>query len=234
VPDLVLRVKSVRRATPSTRVVRVDLDGAAFSYKAGQAALIGPPDRSERVPYSIASAPEESRRHGWLEFLIKTEGSIQWGTHFPALRRGMELAINGPLGSFKLPDHPRQRNFLFIAGGTGISPIRSMIYEAVLTRRAARIRLLYSARTPADFAYARELRGLAARGEIELALTATREIPARWRGMRGRITGPQLAALIDSPSTLVFACGPAAMIADVPLMLRQLGVDEKRIRIANP
>lgn len=230
-PDFVLRVKSVRRATPSARIARVDLGGATFSYKAGQVALIGPPAGAARVPYSIASAPEESRRHGWLEFLIKTDASGQWGTHFPALRRGMHLAIRGPLGSFTLPDHPRERKYLFIAGGTGVSPIRSMIWEAILSGRPGRIRLLYSARTPGDFAYAREFRGMARRGEIELALTATREIPTRWRGSRGRITAPQLEALVDDPVTLAFVCGPATMVAEVPPMLKHLGIDEHRIRV---
>ena len=229
--DLVLRVISVRRATPSARIIRLALDGAAFSYKAGQAALIGPADGAARVPYSIASAPRESRRDGWLEFLIKTDADGGWGTHFPPLRRGMRLAVHGPLGSFTLPDHPRERQYLFIAGGTGVSPIRSMIREALLSGHPARLRLLYSARTPGDFAYARELRGMARRGEIELALTATREIPARWRGSRGRIAPAQLAALVDDPATLAFVCGPAAMVADVPPILRRLGISDSRIRV---
>lgn len=229
--DLVLRVKSVRRATPSARVVRLDLDGVPFHYSAGQVALIGPEESAARVPYSIASAPEESRREAWLEFLIKTDAAGRWGTHFPPLRRGMRLAVHGPLGSFTLPERPRERNYLFIAGGTGVSPIRSMIRQAVLTRRQARMRLLYSARTPSDFAYARELRGMARRGEIELALTATREMPARWRGARGRIAAAQLAALVDSPATLAFVCGPAAMVAEVPPLLRRLGIPEGRIRV---
>jgi ferredoxin-NADP reductase len=143
----------------------------------------------------------------------------------------MLLAVEGPLGSFKFPDRPRERKYLFVAGGTGISPIRSMIREAILLGRPGRIRLLYSARTPGDFAYARELRGMARRGEIELALTTTREIPARWRGARGRITAAILAALVDDPSTLAFVCGPAAMVADVPPMLRHLGIDDHRIRV---
>lgn len=229
--DLVLRVKSVRRATPSARVVRLDLGGAECSYKAGQAALIGPAGVSARVPYSIASAPEESRRQGCLEFLIKVDASGRWGTHFPPLRRGMRLGVRGPLGSFTLPDRAREREHLFIAGGTGISPIRSMIRQAVLTGSAAQLRLLYSARTPGEFAYVRELRGMARRGELELALTATREIPARWRGARGRITAAQLATLLHDPATLAFVCGPAAMVADVPPMLRRLGVSEERIRV---
>lgn len=229
--DLVLRVKSVRRATPSARIVRLDLGGASFRYKAGQVALIGPAGTAERVPYSIASAPEESRRDGWLEFLIKIDAAGTWGSDFPPLRRGMRLAVHGPLGSFTLPEHRAERKYLFIAGGTGVSPIRSMIRQVLLTRRRVGMRLLYSARTPGDFAYARELRGMARRGEIELALTATREIPTRWRGARGRIAAAQLEALVDDDATLAFVCGPAAMVAEVPPLLRRLGITEARIRV---
>ncbi len=229
--DLVLRVSSVRRATASARIVRLDLAGAAYPYKAGQLALLGVEGASAPVPYSMASAPAESQRGGWLEFLIKTDAAGKWGTHFPPLRRGMRLTVRGPLGAFTLPDHPRERRYLFIAGGTGISPIRSMIVESVLTQRPARMRLLYSARTPGDFAYARELRGMARRGALELALTATREIPERWRGARGRIAAAQLTALVDDPATLAFVCGPAAMVADVPPMLRRLGIEADRIRV---
>ena len=56
--DLVLRVRSVRRAALSSCIVSLDLDGASFSYRAGQVASLGPEGVRERVPYSIASAPE--------------------------------------------------------------------------------------------------------------------------------------------------------------------------------
>lgn len=228
--DLVLRVKSVLRATPSARIVRLELGGAPFHYRPGQLAMIAPPDSASRVPYSIASAPEETAHTGCLEFLIKTDAHGRWGVHFADLRRGMRLAVRGPIGSFVFPEHPGERPFLFIAGGTGVSPLRSMIRHAVLAGCHGRIRLLYSARTPGDFAYARELRGMARRGEIELTLNATREMPARWRGTRGRITEAQLAALVDDPGTLCFVCGPSAMVADVPPMLRRLGIGEDAIR----
>ena len=64
---------------------------------------------------------------------------------------------------------------------------------------------------------------------LELTLTATREVGARWRGERGRIDGTRLAALVDHPETLCFVCGPAAMMHDVPLMLMGLGVAKPRI-----
>ena len=229
--DLVLRVSSVRRATPASRIVRLALDEARFDYAAGQVASIGPVDTPDRVPYSIASAPEETARDGHLEFLIKIDASGRWGENFQPLRRGGRVALRGPSGSFVFPTSPREGRFLFIAGGTGIAPLRSMIRHAALTGVKGTFRLLYSARTPNDFAYLAELRAMARGGEVELALSSTREVPPRWRGDRGRIAPAQLARLLDHPETLCFVCGPAAMVADVPPMLEALGVERSRIRL---
>jgi ferredoxin-NADP reductase len=227
VDSLELRVRSVRRATPSTRIVQLDLDGAPFSYQPGQLAFIGVKDDRLRIPYSIASAPAESERDGHLEFLTRIDPSGPLRN----IKRGERLAVEGPAGSFTFPAQPVAQSCLFVAGGTGIAPLRSMIEQAVLTRWRGKLRLLYSARTPADFAYLADLRRHARRGSLELALTATREVPPRWRGDRGRITLDRLVPLVDSPDTLCFVCGPTAMVDDVPRMLRQLGIPKEQIRI---
>jgi ferredoxin-NADP reductase len=231
VQHLVLSVSSVRKETPSTRVVRANIGGRRFTYKAGQAATIAPAGAPEGVPYSIASAPAETAQHGELEFLIKVHADGLWGNDFEVPRLGTLLDVTGPVGSFVLPDVTEEERWLFIAGGTGIAPLRSMIRQALMTRRSARMRLLYSARTPADFAYAGELRQMARRGKIELTLTTTREAPPRWRGRRGRITADQLQGLVDDPRTLCFVCGPAAMVQDVPLILGGLAIASSRIRL---
>ncbi len=231
VSDLVLRVSSVRRATPGSRIVRVALAGAPFAYAPGQLAELGPAGSDDRVPYSLAAAPEESAAAGYLEFLVKEDASGRWGAAFQPLARGMRLAVRGPSGSFVFPDRPREHRFLFIAGGTGIAPLRSMIRHAVLAGIRGRLSLLYSARTPRDFAYLAELRGMARRRELELTLAATREMPPRWGGARGRIDPAQVTPLVDDPATLCFVCGPAAMVAAVPPMLESLGVPRERIRL---
>jgi ferredoxin-NADP reductase len=231
VRDLVLRVRSVRRATPSSCIVSLDLNGAPFSYRAGQVASLRPEGAGERAPYSIASAPEETAADSSLQFLIKLDGSGRWGEHFEPLQRGARVSVRGPTGSFVFPDAPAERRFLFIAGGTGIAPLRSMIKHAVVTRLPGSIALLYSARTPQDFAFLPELRRMSRQGELRLATTATREMPERWRGARGRIAAAQLMSLVDSPETLCFVCGPASMVSDVPPMLQALGIDPSRIRL---
>lgn len=227
--ERVLRVSSVRTATPSSRFVRVSLGGALYPFRPGQSVLLGPPETSARVPYSIASAPEDVARDGFLEFLVKHDAAGRWGEDFPPIRRGASLAVGAPKGTFVFPEKPREPRFLFIAGGSGIAPVRSMIRHAIAARIPGRIRLLYSARTPDDFAYLPELRLLARRREIELSLTATRHMPPRWRGAKGRIVPPQLALLVDDPDTLCFVCGPASMVEDIPPVLRELGVEKSRI-----
>lgn len=218
------------RATPSTRTVRLDLGTRRFSYLPGQAALLGVPGAAQGVPYSVASAPEESRRHGYVEFLLKME-SGEWGARLAGLRRGSKLEVRGPSGSFVFPQNPDERHFLFVAGGTGIAPLRSMLTQALLTGQRGSLHLLYSARTPREFAYQRELQRHAREGRLQLVLTATREFPERWRGERGRITLERLGRLVQTRETLCFVCGPAALVDDVPRMLLELGIERQRIRI---
>lgn len=218
----------MRRATASTRVLRLE---GAFRYQAGQAVRLGPADSNVTVPYSIASAPEDTAAHTFVEFLVKVDAQERWGEEFEPLRRGQQLRVMGPRGDFTFPDRPAERSFLFIAGGTGIAPLRAMLRHARAVRQPGTYRLLYSARTPDDFAYLAELRGMARRGEIQLTATATRAGNERWKGGRGRIAPEQIAALIDNPATLCFVCGPAPMVDEVPRMLRELGIDRTRIRL---
>ena len=226
-----LAVCSIRRATPSSRIVRLELGDSGFRFRAGQWARIGPEGSPELSPYSLASAPDDVARVGAIEFLVKTDSHERWGEGFPPLARGQRLAVRGPFGAFTFPEHPAERDFLFIAGGSGIAPLRSMVRHARAAGHGGSCRLLYSARTPDDFAYLAELRGMARRRELRLRLTATRGGDERWKGDRGRITPSQLSSLIDQPATLCFVCGPAAMVEDVPRMLGGLGIDGSRIRV---
>ena len=230
VREIVLPVTSVRTSTVSTRIVRAALDGATFRFRAGQAAMIGLAEREQRVPYSVACSPEEAREGGYLEFLIKVEPSGRWGHQFDRIARGQRLGVRGPFGSFVLPEKATRRPLLFVAGGTGIAPIRGMIMHA-LRRPHGPLRVIYSARTAADLAYARELRSLARRGLIEIHFHATRNAPGRWRGERGRIASAHLASLLNVRTALCFVCGPEAMVADIPVILTRLGVPPRNIKL---
>jgi len=91
--------------------------------------------------------------------------------------------------------------------------------------------LLYSARTPDEFAFQDELRDLARRGLIELRQTVTRGGANEWEGGRGRIGRAELQPLVHDPATLCFVCGPAALVDDTNRLLQELGVPRGRIKL---
>jgi len=225
-----LMIRDVQIATPRARIVRLDLDGQEFPYAAGQAVAVGVPGAERRRPYSIASAPEDARRDGCLELLVGVDAEGRAGPHLP-LDTGTTVEVDGPLGTFTFPDHPVEHQFVFVAGGTGIAPLRAMLRHAIATHQAQRVGVLYSARTPEDFAYEQELRTLAAEGVIELRQTVTRALETDWAGNRGRIDQAALATLVHDDRTLCFVCGPAAMVDDIPRLLAEMGVPRERIKI---
>ena len=224
-----LRIREVLPATPRARLVRIDLDGQLFPYMPGQAILVGNHRGEKRKPYSIASAPEDVERDGCLELLIGVDEQGAAGAHL-ALQPGEAVDIDGPMGRFTVPADPAERRFLFVAGGTGIAPLRAMLRHALRVPHDE-VGLLYSARTPLEFAFEAEFRAMAAAGHINLRQTVTREAADSWQGTRGRIGQVDLAPLVHDTETLCFVCGPPALVADIPKLLGELGVDPVRVRI---
>lgn len=219
-------IRDTAAATPRARSVRIDLQGSAFPYLAGQAVLVASHGQPRR-PYSIAASPEESARDASLELLVGVDADGGAGPHL-SLEPGALVDIEGPLGRFTFPTRPDERGFLFIAGGTGISPLRAMLHHA-LTVPHDQIGMLYSARTPSEFAYEDELRSLAERRLIELQLRVTREAD-EWSGTRGRIGRADLEPLVHGRATLCFVCGPPALVREIPQLLQELGVPRQRVR----
>ena len=226
---LTLPIRDVTSATPRARVVRIELNGRSFDYAPGQAVRVATHGADKRHPYSIAAAPADARREGHLELLVGVDIDDAPGGHL-TLEPGVAIDVEGPLGSFIFPPQPEERRFLFIAGGTGIAPLRAMLRHA-LDIPHGQIGLLYSARTADEFAYQEEFRTLARRGRIELNETVTRAAGEDWTGGRGRIGPAVLQGLVHDPATLCFICGPAAMVDEMPKLVEELGVPRRRIRI---
>ena len=227
---LILPIRDVAPATPRALIVRLALEGRLFDYQAGQSIIVGQADRSTAKPYSIAVAPDEARTAGALELLVGLDAAGSPGPQWGPLEPGQLVHIEGPFGSFHLPAGPLEQDLLFVAGGTGIAPLRAMLHDA-LHRARARISLVYSARTADDFAYGNELRGLAGSGRIRLWQTVTREPADAWTGERGRIALHHLQDLVRQTGTLCYVCGPHALVEDVPRLLSRAGVARERIRV---
>jgi ferredoxin-NADP reductase len=201
----------------------LDLGGHPFPFSPGQAVLVGRPGEAVRKPYAIASSPEDAAA-GALELLVKRGA-------FKGARAGAVLDVEGPFGRFRFPRRVAERQVLFVAGGTGIAPIRSMVRHTLASGYDGRLALAYSARTDRDFAFLAELRRLARAGRVRLHLTASRDAAPGWRGGRGRLDLERLRPLVASPRTLCFVCGPPGFVKGVAALLRRLGVASSRIRV---
>ena len=191
--------------------------------------LIGAHGTPARYPYSIAAPPEEAAADGCLELLVGVGADGLTG-HAVRLEPGALIDVEGPVGSFTFPADPDEKRFLFIAGGTGIAPLRAMLHHALAIPHLG-IGVFYSARTPDEFAYHDELRALADAGRIELRQTVTRTVGDDWRGARGRIDAEELRRLVRDAATLCFVCGPPSLVDEMPKLLADLGIDRQRIRL---
>ena len=183
-----------------------------------------------RKPYSIASAPWELAKTGTLQVLAQVEDSGGLDPHLELAMPGTVLDLEGPFGSFGLPaetDLP----LLFIAGGTGIAPLRSMMIERLARPMSRTISLIYSARSPEEFGFRAELDALSAAGRIKAHFTVTRDDATSWTGRRGRIDAALVQQALPSIESLCLICGPPALVSDARGLLVRLGVREERILI---
>jgi len=225
VPDaLTLAVRTFNAPTPTTRRLVLDLAGTPFTYQAGQAALIGLHGHRERRPYSFASAPADTSSDGGLEFLLRTDPGGGLGRHLDAIAPGARVDFEGPFGTFLLPDPLPEAALIFVAGGTGLAPLRSLARQAAARGHRWPRHLVYSVCSPDDLAYAEELETWTDVHGGQAHITVTRAGDRPWSGQRGRIDATALQRLIGQRLPLCFLCGPPPMVEAVAAVLSHLGV----------
>jgi len=227
--SVVLPARDILRATPRTRIIAIDLADTDFPFRAGQAVFAGLADGAMRRPYSIACSPGQSARTGALELLVLIDDHEAPDPHLERATSGTLLRIEGPFGSFGVPWPLPERHLLLIAGGTGIAPLRSIMWDTLERDPGVQVALLYSARAPEEFAYLAELRALAAEERIRLTLTVTRGDPGTWIGARGRMAAGLITSSLMTAETRCVICGPPALVSDATALLLQAGVAAERI-----
>ena len=221
----------VARATPRTRRLRLAVDGGPFPFRAGQAVVAGLAGAATRAPYSIASPPSLGAA-GRLDLLVPADGAFGQTGLDPATVAGATLELDGPLGAFGVPADAADAALLLVAGGTGIAPLRSVILDRLEDAGAGPATLVYSVRTPDEFAFADEFRALAAGGRLHLHQTVTRDdSPSGQPARSGRVDAALLRAALPGPDAVCLVCGPSGFVQTVTATLTELGVPAGRIVI---
>ena len=133
---------------------------------------------------------------------------------------GSHLNIDGPLGSFTMHNNV-SRAAVFLAGGIGITPFRSMIVNATRERLAHRLVLLYSNRRPEDAAFLEELQKIGSENRnchIICVMTAIKKSKRSWDGETGYIDKAMLARFVpDVEDPICYIAGPPLMSSGLAL-----------------
>ena len=242
---------TARMLSPSVRslVFRVE-DDEPFTFEAGQYVDVYAPIESGMVfkrSYSIASpppppsSPGSARRRAEIEIAVTRVEGGPLSTALHAMPIGARAEMEGPAGVFTRRDGSDDP-LLFVATGTGLAPLRSMLAgEMQSTARASRVRpmaLLFGCRTEADLLWGAELRTWAIANALRLEVTLSRPSLA-WRDQGGR-TGyvqahvAEIARALDATSSggraHAYVCGLAHMVDDVVRTLQtELGFDRDRV-----
>jgi NAD(P)H-flavin reductase len=176
------------------------------------------------APFCLASGPA---RAGSFLTTVRRVGTLTGALH--QLGQGDEVGIRGPFGNgFDLPS-AYGRDLLFVAGGIGLPPLRGLLEAALAERgRFGRMTLLYGARTPEDVVYRDELKGWAARADLDVRLTVDCAGPG-WEGDVGVVTTLFKRVQLRPAATVAYVCGPPVMIRFVIQELSARGFDDDSV-----
>ncbi len=222
-------IADAARATPRTRWLRLSFEAGPFAFRAGQAVFASVAGTDQRAAYSIASPPALGH-DGVIELLVGAEGAFGQSGVDPLTLSGAEVDVDGPIGQFGVPAGGDDAPLLLVAGGTGIAPLRSVILDRLQRAVTAPMTLVYSARTPDEFACGDELLALGASGQLEVHLTVTRDdAPTVSSTRSGRVNEALLRAALPSNAAYCLVCGPAGFVDASVASLTAMGVGAGRI-----
>lgn len=189
-----------------------------------------PDDRGETRHFSISSSPTE-------DVLMFTTKFTEPGSSFKrALRSAQpeaELEMTGPSGTFLLPDDEKWP-VVFLGGGVGITPFRSMIRYAVDKKLPTPMTLLFANKTPDDIIYQAEF-DLWSQFNPNFRPVYIVDTPNEsWVGEVGHLSAEVLKKYVpDLKAPLYYICGPASMIEAYRTVLANLGIGIDQVRTEN-
>ena len=219
-------VTDIRVDTPDVKTFRVTgLDGKKpFLHIPGQCAMLSMPGVGEAL-FSITSSPTDQE---YLEFSIKKCGCVTDWLH--AMEPGQQITLRGPYGNgFPVDTEFRGKDLVFIAGGIGLAPLRSVIrYVRANRDQYGQVDIVYGARSQEDLVdYPEIVEQWCQEEDLGVHLTIDREQPG-WDGHVGFVPGYVRELGFDTGKTAV-VCGPPVMIQFTLEALEAMGFQKTQV-----
>ncbi|MBP9828198.1 oxidoreductase [Patescibacteria group bacterium] len=184
--------------------------------------------RGNRRYFTIASSPTEHEM--LLGVRLLAEGGSSFKKSLYEMKKGDTLYAGQFAGDFTLPADPIKK-LVFIAGGIGVTPFRSMLAYLRDTKQKRDIVMLYSCKTPEDVAYEKFFRDISEVVGLQLVCTVTDAgTSGTWTGEQGMIdAGFVKRAIPDFTERHFFISGPPMMVKGIDTSLRAMGVTRNKI-----
>jgi ferredoxin-NADP reductase len=217
-----------QRIARDTMAFWFDANGALFEFRAGQHAdfVFGSEGGNSRT-FSLASSPLDKEPIMIAMRMRKTA----FKTALNAAAFGTKFKVSRPRGSFTLHKDVT-RPAVFLAGGIGITPVRSILQSATQERLPHKLYLFYSNREADDAAFIEELQDLAAQNpNFTLVATVTGHKTLAWRYEKGHINREMLRRhlfLLNGP--IYYIAGPSGMVSAMTEVLNSSGVSQDDVR----
>ena len=250
-PELALVVGNIYSyiVSPKQKVVlrlkrksKISSDIVDFSFKPSQKLAFAPgqymeftlahpkPDsRGNRRFFTLASSPTEENLHLGVRFYAN--GS-SFKTALYRMDNRTKIIAAQVAGDFTLPPDPRQK-LVFIAGGIGITPFRSMLKYLLDTQQQRDIVLFYANRTADEIAY----KDVLSEAQTKLAtriyytLTNTEAIPRNWPGFAGRINEQMIRQMVpDYQERMYYLSGPPELVNAYEHTMKAMGIKNSQIK----
>lgn len=222
-------IKTINEETYDTKTFSlVFQDGKRqqeFRYKPGQfieLSLLG----YGESPISIASSPSQI---GYIELCVRRVGLVTEALH--RLSDNDIVGIRGPFGNGFPVEQMRNKNLVFIGGGLGLAPLRSLIRTVFANRRDfGKVTILYGARTPSDLLFRDELAVWGDTDNAEMLVTVDVG-SSDWQGNVGVVTTLFSKTAISAQNAVAIVCGPTVMFRFVIQELFKIGFSEEAIML---
>lgn len=219
-------VTDVRRDTPDVKTFRVvGTDGKKlFEHMPGQCAMVSIPGVGESM-FSITSSPTNKE---FMEFSIKKCGCVTEVIH--SLEPGAQITVRGPYGrNFPVEEDFKGKDLVFIAGGIGLAPLRSVInYVRHYRANYGKVTVIYGARSSADLVDIDEIKNeWMNEKDFNVYVTIDREEEG-WDGHVGFVP-TYVKEINPDPNATAVLCGPPIMIKFTLQGLLELGFSKERI-----
>lgn len=217
-----VRLEEVTEEVSGPRAIKNFKIKKVFDYNPGQCAMVSVLGTGEGM-FAISSSPSRE----FMEFGILKVGVVTEALH--RLEKGDFIGIRGPYGNGFPVEDWKGKNILFVGGGIGITPLRSLVYYMLDHREDyGKLDLIYGARTSADLCYKQDLKELEKRKDISVYLSIDVKEEG-WRGYTGFVPANLLELAPSPENTIAITCGPPVMIKFVIQNLLKLNFSDEQI-----